>query len=363
MARLTLRGVRKCFGRVIAADNVDLEVADGEFLILVGPSGCGKSTVLRIIAGLEAPTAGRVLVDGRDVTDVAPKDRNVAMVFQNYALYPHMSVRKNLSFGLKMRGTPKQAIHRAVDAVARSLDLSALLDRYPSQLSGGQRQRVALGRAIIREPVLFLLDEPLSNLDAALRVTMRAELLRLHARLRVTTVYVTHDQVEAMTMGDRLAVLRDGAIQQVGSPEEIYGKPATAFVARFIGSPAMNTFSSRLDYADGAAAVWLGNQAFRIQAEPFDLGARTEVLVGIRPEAIVPARPEQARLHGEIEIVEVLGKEKILYVKGEWDESLLVVAAPAFSARVGEPIHLGFSDADVHLFDVASEQTLRRPTA
>jgi ABC-type sugar transport system ATPase subunit len=315
---------------------------------------------LRIIAGLEAPTEGRVLLDDRDVTAVSPKDRNVAMVFQNYALYPHMSVRKNLSFGLKMRGTPKEEIARSVATVARSLDLEPLLDRYPSQLSGGQRQRVALGRAIIREPVLFLLDEPLSNLDAALRVTMRAELLRLHARLRVTTVYVTHDQVEAMTMGDRLVVLRDGAVQQIGSPEEIYGRPATAFVARFIGSPAMNTFTSLLKLGGGAAALCLGNQRFQVSDGAFrGLDARAEVLVGIRPEALVPTRPEEARLRGEIEIVEVLGKEKILYVRGGWGESLLVVAKPDFPGRVGEPIHLGFRDEDVHLFDVQNERSLR----
>ena len=360
MSRLELRGVSKLYGKVKAADSIGLEARDGEFLILVGPSGCGKSTILRIIAGLEAPTTGRVLLDGKDITDLSPRERNVAMVFQNYALYPHMTVRKNLSFPLRMRGTPRSFVRAKVIETARSLGLVDLLDRYPSQLSGGQRQRVALGRAIIREPALFLLDEPLSNLDAALRLSMRAELLRLHARLKVTTVYVTHDQVEAMTMGDRLVVLREGRVEQIASPEEIYRRPATVFTARFIGSPAMNVFPCSVDFVQGETVLRAGNNSFRIDSSSFDLAGRSEVSVGIRPESLHPVDPDKARLRGVVELVELLGKEKVLYVKGVGAENLLVVTRPGFSAPPGSTVHLDFEDEALHLFDRVTGRSLRR---
>ena len=247
MAAINLEHVSKSFGGVVAVDDVSLLIADGEFLVLVGPSGCGKSTLLRMIAGLEQATAGRISIGDRDVTDLAPKDRDIAMVFQTYALYPHMTVRQNLGYGLKARRTDKAEIARRVDEVAALLGLSALLERRPAQLSGGQRQRVAMGRAIAREPQAFLLDEPLSNLDAKLRVGMRASLSQLHRRLGVTTVYVTHDQVEAMTLGQRVAVMRDGHILQVDTPQRLYAEPRDLFVAGFIGSPAMNLVEATVD--------------------------------------------------------------------------------------------------------------------
>ena len=247
MAGIHLEHVRKAFSGVVAVDDVSLEIADGEFLVLVGPSGCGKSTLLRMIAGLEQATAGRISIGARDVTELAPKDRDIAMVFQTYALYPHMSVRQNLGYGLKARRTDKAEIARRVDEVAALLGLSDLLERRPAQLSGGQRQRVAMGRAIAREPQAFLLDEPLSNLDAKLRVGMRASLAQLHHRLGVTTVYVTHDQVEAMTLGQRVAVMRGGRILQVDTPQRLYQEPRDLFVAGFIGSPAMNLVEATVD--------------------------------------------------------------------------------------------------------------------
>src|SRR2546426_7663526 len=246
MAGIVLEGVSKVFASdVVAVDDLSLEIGDGEFMVLVGPSGCGKSTILRILAGLEEVTAGAVRIGERDVTDLAPKDRDIAMVFQNYALYPHMTVEQNLAFGLRIRKTPKEEQHERVDDVAKILGLDPLLKRKPAELSGGQRQRVAMGRAMVREPVAFLMDEPLSNLDAKLRVEMRAELARLRDRLKTTTLYVTHDQVEAMTLGDRVAVLKDGVLQQVDTPQRLFNQPTNLFVAAFIGSPSMNLVDAR----------------------------------------------------------------------------------------------------------------------
>jgi multiple sugar transport system ATP-binding protein len=248
MAKIVLDHVSKVFGDdVVAVDDVSLEIGDGEFIVLVGPSGCGKSTILRILAGLEEVTAGELLLDEREITDLPPKDRDIAMVFQNYALYPHMTVEQNLGFGLKLRKTPKEEQRRRVDDVAKVLGLDKLMQRKPSELSGGQRQRVAMGRAMVREPHAFLMDEPLSNLDAKLRVQMRAELARLHERLGTTTVFVTHDQVEAMTLGERVAVLRDGVLQQVDEPQNLYEHPANLFVAAFIGSPPMNLVEASVE--------------------------------------------------------------------------------------------------------------------
>src|SRR5437868_8158874 len=276
MGKIALERVTKAFpGGVKAVDDVDLEIRDGEFMVLVGPSGCGKTTLLRSIAGLEDVSAGSITIGSHEVTDLPPRDRDIAMVFQNYALYPHMNVRDNLAYGLKMRKTPKQDIGRRVNDVARMLGLEQLLARRPAQLSGGQRQRVAMGRAIVREPQAFLMDEPLSNLDAKLRVGMRAELARLHERLGTTTVYVTHDQVEAMTLGQRVAVMRDGLLQQVDTPQALYARPANLYVAAFIGSPSMNLVEARVD---GDVVEFAG---FRI---PLD---RTRRPTSIRNAAVV----------------------------------------------------------------------------
>jgi multiple sugar transport system ATP-binding protein len=302
VAAIGLEQVRKQFGAVTAVDDVSLDIGDGEFLVLVGPSGCGKSTLLRMIAGLEEVTAGAISIGGRDVTELPPRARDIAMVFQSYALYPHMSVRQNLGYGLRARRTPKDEIARRVDEVAELLGLAGLLDRRPAQLSGGQRQRVAMGRAIVRKPQAFLLDEPLSNLDAKLRVGMRASLAQLHQRLGVTTVYVTHDQTEAMTLGRRVAVMRDGSVLQCDTPQRLYAQPSNVFIAAFIGSPAMNLVEATLD--DGR--LRFGQYELPAPAAP----ARGRVILGIRPEAfrLAPAgsRPSLAV---RVEVVEELGSD------------------------------------------------------
>ena len=292
MAEILVERLTKEFsGRVLAVDDVTLRIEDGEFMVLVGPSGCGKSTLLRTIAGLEEATAGTIWIGGRDVTDLPPRAHDVAMVFQSYALYPHMTVRQNLGYGLKVRKSSKAEIAERVDKVARLLRLEELLDRRPAALSGGQRQRVAMGRAIVREPLAFLMDEPLSNLDAKLRVTMRAELSSLHARLGATTVYVTHDQVEAMTLGQRVAVMRDGRIQQVDTPQALYRNPVNLFVAAFIGSPAMNLVEAHLD---GDAVEFGGH---RIPLQPGHRpDAAGKVVLGIRPESFEDAAFADAAL-------------------------------------------------------------------
>jgi multiple sugar transport system ATP-binding protein len=311
VAGIVLEGVSKLFASdVIAVDDLSLEIGDGEFMVLVGPSGCGKSTILRILAGLEEVTAGEVYIDGRQVTDLPPKQRDVAMVFQNYALYPHMSVEQNLGFGLKLRKTPKDEIKRRVTEAAKILGLEPLLARRPVALSGGQRQRVAMGRAMVREPKAFLMDEPLSNLDAKLRVQMRAQLAKLHDTLKTTTVYVTHDQVEAMTLGERVAVMRDGVLQQVDTPQNLYGNPANLFVAAFIGSPPMNLVEANV--SDGRVAF----AGFEIpMPDERDLGdhrGRTLIL-GIRPsdleDAAVWSNPELPTIEVTADVTEELGSE------------------------------------------------------
>ncbi len=307
MGGIALERVSKVFpGDVLAVDDVDLEIGDGEFMVLVGPSGCGKSTLLRMVAGLEAVSSGRIRIGERDVTDVAPRSRDIAMVFQNYALYPNMRVWDNLAFALKLRRTPKPAMRERVDDVADVLGLRELIDRKPGALSGGQRQRVAMGRAMVREPQAYLMDEPLSNLDAKLRVGMRAELARLHERLGVTTIYVTHDQVEAMTLGDRVAVLRDGTVQQCDTPEQLFEAPANVFVAAFIGSPAMNLAPGEL--RDGRLRV----AGMEIPL-PAARGHDGPVIAGIRPTDLRPASDDDdsraPRLRAELEVVERLGAE------------------------------------------------------
>ena len=297
MAQVTLRKVIKKYDEVLAVRGVDLDIADKEFIVLVGPSGCGKSTTLRMIAGLEEITGGDIAIGGDVVNDVPPKDRDIAMVFQNYALYPHMNVYENMSFGLKLKKTPKQEIDQRVKQAAQILDITELLDRKPKQLSGGQRQRVAMGRAIVRDPKVFLFDEPLSNLDAKLRVQMRTEIKKVHQKVRTTTVYVTHDQVEAMTLADRVVVMNAGLIEQVGTPNDLYHSPATKFVAGFIGSPAMNFIPCQLEQAAGALRVRLSDKlAFPVPADrtarytPPCRQGRTCVL-GLRPEHIAETRP------------------------------------------------------------------------
>jgi multiple sugar transport system ATP-binding protein len=311
MAGIVLDGVTKVFGEdVIAVNNVSLEIGDGEFMVLVGPSGCGKSTILRIVAGLEDVTAGEVYIDGRQVTDFPPKDRDIAMVFQNYALYPHMSVRQNLGFGLRLRHEKKEEVQRRVAEAAVILGLEPLLDRKPAELSGGQRQRVAMGRAMVREPRAFLMDEPLSNLDAKLRVQMRASLAALHDRLKTTTVYVTHDQVEAMTLGERVAVLRDGLLQQVDTPQSLYNRPTNLFVAAFIGSPPMNLVEARVD----GETVSFAGYTIPVPADPvlrrFD--GRT-VILGIRPsdleDTAVWSNDNRPSIEVRADVTEELGSE------------------------------------------------------
>jgi multiple sugar transport system ATP-binding protein len=344
---IVLESVRKEFaGGVVAVRDISLEVAPGEFVALVGPSGCGKTTTLRMVAGLEEISAGNVRINGRDVTQMPPRHRDIAMVFQNYALYAHMSIRRNMGFGLKMSKLPKEEIARRVDAAAEVLGIVPLLDRKPKQLSGGERQRVAMGRAMVREPAAFLMDEPLSNLDAKLRVEMRGEIVNLQRRLGTPTLYVTHDQIEAMTMGDRVAILRDGDLQQIGSPEELYERPVNAFVATFIGSPAMNLVRGRLHSAHGEPRVRVGGCDLPIVPQLLRRSPRLsdhppgEVIVGIRPEDF--CGPEQAApgVHGVIDATvvraESLGSELIVYFELA-DEQLTVAPVdggePAESAR------------------------------
>ncbi len=346
MGALTIAGVHKAFHGTPVLQGIDLAVEAGEFLILVGPSGCGKSTLLNIIAGLDAPTAGTVAIGDRDVTDLAPKDRDIAMVFQSYALYPNMTVAQNIAFGLEMRGVPRAQRDAQVARVASMLQIEPLLARKPAQLSGGQRQRVAMGRALAREPRLFLFDEPLSNLDAKLRVEMRAEIKLLHQRTRTTTVYVTHDQVEAMTLGDRIAVMRAGRVEQFGTPEDIYARPATRFVAEFIGSPAMNLVD--LDAARRAALGVLAPVGGDVAA----MGLRPEAL-RIDADDFVNGNGEGDRaLPGAIRLIEPTGPDTYATVDtaaGAW-----VVRVPGLlHARVGDAVRVRWDPAAVHLFDVA----------
>jgi multiple sugar transport system ATP-binding protein len=344
MATLTLDGVSKVFDRHTAVDDLTLEAGDGEFLVLVGPSGCGKTTALRMIAGLEHPSAGRIRIGDRDVTGIPPGERNIAMVFQNYALYPHLTVFQNLSFPLEMQKWAKPEIERAVRAAAGVLELDGVLERRPGQLSGGQRQRVALGRALVREPAVFLFDEPLSNLDAQLRVQTRAELARLHRRLGTTMVYVTHDQTEAMTLGARIAVMHGGRLQQVAPPLEVYDRPANRFVARFIGSPPMNVFEGEVRTVDGTSRF---DGPALACALPLRAAAGRCVL-GIRPEHVVVHADGPIAL--TVDMVEPLGAET--HVAGTAAGGELVVARlpRRHAPRPGDVVRLGFDAAHVHLF-------------
>ncbi|MBL8589337.1 MAG: ABC transporter ATP-binding protein [Methylobacteriaceae bacterium] len=360
MASIAIERVSKSYGATHVLKEFSLDVADGEFIVLVGPSGCGKSTMLKILAGLEAASSGVVRIGERDVTDLAPGDRDIAMVFQNYALYPHLTVAQNMGFGLKMRGAPREEIARRVAAAAQSLGVEHLLDRRPRALSGGQRQRVALGRAIVREPQAFLMDEPLSNLDAKLRVHMRAEIGALHQRLRVTTIYVTHDQTEAMTMANRIVIMKDGEIQQIADPTTMFAQPANLFVAGFIGSPGMN-FAPLARDAQGRAAL------FGAALPDVPQGERA-LVAGLRPEHIRPGEGA-ATFTVSPTLVEGLGSEQYVYFdapdetpRAGASESRRMVARliDAPPVRVGEPVRLSFDPARVHLFDAASGAAIAR---
>ena len=365
MAQVTLHNLVKKFSEdVVAVNNVNLEIEDKEFVVLVGPSGCGKTTTLRMVAGLEDISAGEIYIGDRLVNDVPPKDRNIAMVFQNYALYPHMTVYKNMAFSLKLRRTPRDEIERRVKAAADILGIGELLDRKPKQLSGGQRQRVAVGRAIVRQPEVFLFDEPLSNLDAKLRVNMRAELIKLHERLDATMIYVTHDQVEAMTMGDRIVVMRDGFIQQVGPPMEVYNQPQNQFVAGFIGSPPMNFLEARLIADNGGLAVDLKGMRLRLppqKAKSAEAYTNKEVVFGIRPEDILPAMEKKsaylAPFHATVEVLEPLGPEIILELACQ-GYTFTARMDPQMQAKMHDEIPICFDMERVHLFDAQTGQAI-----
>lgn len=365
MAEVTLKNISKVYPGVErpAVDNVNIEIRDREFLVLVGPSGCGKSTTLRMVAGLEEATGGDILIGGRRVNDVAPKDRDIAMIFQNYALYPHMTVYENLAFPLKMRKTPRAEIDAAVRAAAEMLGITPYLDRKPRALSGGQRQRVAVGRAIVRKPQVFLFDEPLSNLDAKMRVTMRNEITSLHRRLQTTVIYVTHDQVEAMTMGDRIVVMHDGHVQQMDVPQTIYDAPVNKFVAGFIGSPPMNFIAGKLREESGVLQFESASLKFAIpesRRAALKSAAETDVVFGIRPENFAeepkPGIPADswAKLDANVENKEPLGSELILYLTTSTG-ALVARLDPDAHAEIGKSKSLQINTAKGHFFDAKSE--------
>jgi multiple sugar transport system ATP-binding protein len=365
MATVTYDHVTKAYADgTIAVNELDLLIKDGEFLVLVGPSGCGKTTALRCLAGLEEITSGQIKIDARVVNRVPSKDRNIAMVFQSYALYPHMTVFDNLAFGLKLMKTPKQEIRRRVDEAARILNLENLLNRKPRALSGGQRQRVALGRAIVREPAAFLMDEPLSNLDAKLRVQTRAEILRLQRRLETTTIYVTHDQVEAMTMGDRIAVMNHGVLQQIGSPPELYDNPVNVFVAAFIGSPAMNFATAKAH--DGALV--LGETKLELSGRQAKAAAENrgrDLLIGFRPEDLGlngdgAGGSHAVQLPAQIDVVEYLGHEELIHAQSEGHEIVALVPSEK-KVQAGQQVAFTIPVEKLHVFDPETELNLTAP--
>ena len=354
MARVIVKNLFKRFGSVVAVDHVSFEVSEGEFLALLGPSGCGKTTTLRLIAGLEKPDGGEIYIGDRLVNDLTPRDRDVAMVFQNYALYPHMKVYDNIAFPLKIRGFSRDEIDRRVREVASLLGIEELLNRYPKQLSGGQQQRVALGRALVRRPKVFLMDEPLSNLDAKLRVYMRAELKRIQRELRITTIYVTHDQAEAMTMADRVAVMNKGRILQIAEPSEIYSRPANTFVAEFIGSPPMNLIEASIVWENSHATLDTGILRIKLPKSISQmlakLGNKTEVILGIRPEHIIISKEYIPAGHVvEVYVVEPLGSETIVNIK-HGDKIIKAKYLGYFSADPGEKIYMGVQVEYIHIF-------------
>src|SRR4051794_35637832 len=368
MANVTLRGVRKSFGGVEIIHGVDLDINDNELTVFVGPSGCGKSTLLRLIAGLEDITSGEMMIDGVRVNDLPPKERGISMVFQSYALYPHMTVYDNMAFGLKLGNGSKEAIDAKVREAARILQIENLLTRKPRELSGGQRQRVAIGRAIVREPKVFLFDEPLSNLDAALRVQMRIELAKLKEDLSATMVYVTHDQVEAMTLANKIVVLRAGYVEQVGSPLELYHHPRNLFVAGFIGSPKMNfleTVTTDID-RDTAAVKVPGGGTLTVPARTAGMAPGAKVTLGVRPEHLVTGDQGDAVMEGRVFVVERLGGETYCHVRVEGDHSVVIRTDGDSTVNPGERVRIGIPAAHCHLFDrdgIALDRIERHPLA
>ena len=370
MSSVSLQHIYKIYaGGVTAVSDFNLDIEDKEFIVLVGPSGCGKSTTLRMVAGLEEISDGELYIGDKLVNDVAPKDRDIAMVFQNYALYPHMTVYDNMAFGLKLRKTPKDEIKRRVEEAARILDIAHLLNRKPKALSGGQRQRVALGRAIVREPKVFLMDEPLSNLDAKLRVQMRTEITKLHQRLQTTFIYVTHDQTEAMTMGSRIVIMKDGFIQQVDTPQNNYDYPANKFVAGFIGSPQMNFFDVRLQKEDGKIVAVFGDNKIVVPQEKIaklkdESYIGKEVTMGIRPENIDDA-PEFVAEHPNstmkvhVEVTELMGSETYLYFSTSGKaENVIARVDPRTKTRAGDDVVVAMDTSRLHFFDKDTEETI-----
>ena len=366
MASVTFKNVYKKFGDVTAVNNLNIQVSDKEFLVLVGPSGCGKTTALRCLAGLEEISDGEILIGDRVVNDVAPKDRDIAMVFQSYALYPHLSVYDNMAFGLKLRKVPKEEIKRRVGEAADILGIRDLLERKPRQLSGGQRQRVAVGRAIVREPKVFLFDEPLSNLDAKLRVAMRAEISKLHQRLQTTFIYVTHDQIEAMTMATRIAVINKGILQQLDTPQNLYDRPNNLFVAGFIGSPAMNFFPGKLRKDGSKLVVDTGDFVVAIpakHAKPYESHAGKDIIFGIRPENIhdadfIPPNIDAEKVAIKVDVTELMGNEIFLYlISGK--NTFVSRVDPRSKLRVGQQASVAFDMDSIHIFDAATEEAIR----
>ena len=354
MADVSLRDIYKSFGQNEVIYGISCDIHDGEFIVILGPSGCGKSTVLRMIAGLEVITKGDIAIDGKVVNQLEPADRDIAMVFQNYALYPHMTVFKNMAYGLKIRRMPKAEIEKRVQRAAEILELTEFLDRKPRQLSGGQRQRVAMGRCIVREPKVFLFDEPLSNLDAKLRVQMRQELRNLHETLGITSVYVTHDQVEAMTLGDRLIVMDNGYVEQIGSPLDVYEKPASHFVAGFIGSPAMNFFEARTS-RDGQSVELFGTESLPIQPSLDPSFRDKAVVLGIRPEHFNLAEEGSGMMHMRVEHVETLGADTLVHGKSGENNTFFTLRLPDIHRyQKGSSLSLSVSPEKLHLFDKES---------
>jgi multiple sugar transport system ATP-binding protein len=362
MAQVQLQGISKRFGNVAAVRDVTLTVDDQEFLVLLGPSGCGKTTTLRMVAGLEEPSSGRVFIADRDVTFTEPKDRDIAMVFQNYALYPHMSVFDNMAFGLELRRTPRAEIIARVKEAADMLGIASLLNRRPRELSGGQRQRVALGRAIVRNPKVFLMDEPLSNLDAKLRAQTRVQLKELHQGLNATIIYVTHDQTEAMTMGTRIVVMKDGVVQQVDTPENIYHRPTNQFVATFVGTPAMNLLNGPLHRNGGTLYVDIGRDT-RVELSP-TLAAlchelARDVTIGVRPEDVyLDQSHDGIRIEATVSVFEPMGHESMVHLSVGDGQSLVVRVNNSLRARVGDRVTATLNPERVHIFDPATERTL-----
>ena len=364
MAKVELKGIGKVYdGNVRAVDNANITIEDQEFVIFVGPSGCGKSTTLRMVAGLEDISEGELYIDQELMNDVPPKDRNIAMVFQNYALYPHMTVYDNMAFGLKIRKTDKAEIERRVNEAARILDIEKLLDRKPKALSGGQRQRVAVGRAIVRNPKVFLFDEPLSNLDAKLRVQMRAEISALHHRLKATMIYATHDQVEAMTLGDRIVIMRDGFIQQIGTPQEVFDKPANLFVAGFIGTPQMNFFDAELKRDGDKYTVEVCGEQVKLTEDKQAALLRNDVksgpvTLGIRPEHIVLAKT--GGIPARVDVSEMMGSSVHLHLTAAGHDAVVIVPTLELDAipSYGQQVSLELHEDSIHLFDRESEKSL-----